>query len=120
MPKVFTVQLLFLHRYLFVLAGEAVRMSAARYLRAGDRPRLGLAVYASLLGQLLLRAFDRARRIHQAMLCRGFAGDIRMSRPLRIGRREILFTLGWTAFFLVLRLVNLPLLAGEFLTELVR
>jgi cobalt/nickel transport system permease protein len=73
-----------------------------------------------MAGQLLLRTLDRAQRIHQAMLCRGFAGDIRMLRPLRIGRRELLFTLGWSALFVLLRLVNLPLLAGEFLTELVR
>ena len=65
------------------------------------------------------RIIDALRR-HQAMLCRGFDGEIRMLRPLRIGRREIFFTLGWSALFVLLRLVNLPLLAGDFLTELLR
>ena len=33
-PRVFTLQLLFLHRYLFVLVGEAQRLSTALDLRA--------------------------------------------------------------------------------------
>lgn len=119
-PRVFVLQLLFLHRYLFVLVDEALRMVRAQALRSFRGRGMGLKVAGLMAGQLLLRTLDRAQRIHQAMLCRGFAGDIRMLRPLRIGRREIFFTLGWTAFFLVLRFINLPLLVGEFLMELGR
>ena len=76
-PRVFTVQLLFLHRYIFVLAGEAdAHGHRARAARRRARAH-ALAVYASLLGHLLLRAFERARRIHLAMLARGFDGELR-------------------------------------------
>lgn len=107
-PRAFTVQLLFLHRYLFVLAGEALRMSAARDLRAGDHSRMGLAVYASLLGHLLLRAFERARRIHQAMLARGFDGELRLADSMRWQRTDTLFVGLWCVFFAAIRLVDVP------------
>ncbi len=119
-PRVFALQLLFLYRYLFVLVDEAVRMVRARALRSFQRRGMGMKVFGHLVGQLLLRTLDRAQRIHLAMLCRGFDGEIRLPRPARIGRREVVFTLGWSALFLLMRLVNLPQLFGGILTELAR
>lgn len=116
-PSVFTVQLLFLHRYLFVLAGEAVRMSAARSLRAGDQPRLSLAVHASLLGHLLLRAFERAQRIHQAMLARGFGGELRLADSRRWRRADTLFVGLWCAYFVAVRAVDVPNAIGALLAR---
>jgi cobalt/nickel transport system permease protein len=69
---------------------------------------------------LLLRTLDRAARIHLAMLCRGFDGELRQLRPARIGRQEIAFTFGWSALFIALRLYNLPQLLGRLLTEFAR
>jgi cobalt/nickel transport system permease protein len=119
-PKVFAVQLLLLYRYLFVLIDEGVRMVRARALRSFGRRGMGLTVFGHLAGQLLLRTLDRARRIHLAMLCRGFTGDIRMLRPSRIGPPEIVFTLGWSAAFVLMRFYNLPHLLGGLLTEFAR
>lgn len=82
-PRVFTTQLLLLHRYLGVLAEEAARMRLARELRAGLHRPLGLAVWGTLLGHLLVRSIDRAQRIHLAMLARGFDGGL----PLGPARR---------------------------------
>jgi cobalt/nickel transport system permease protein len=118
LPRLFAVQLLFLYRYLFVLIDEGGRLLRAHALRAGGPG--GVRIIGTLLGQWLLRAVDRAQRIHRAMLCRGFDGEFRLLRPLRIGRTEVLFTLGWTVFFVVLRLYNLPRLLGDFLLELAR
>jgi cobalt/nickel transport system permease protein len=115
-PRVFTVQLLFMHRYLFVLAAEAVRMVRAQQLRAVSRQRMGLALYAALTGQLLLRAVDRARRVHQAMLARGFDGQWRPTRALPWRQRDSVFTAGWCAFFLLARLVDLPHVLGRLAT----
>jgi cobalt/nickel transport system permease protein len=119
-PRIFALQLLFLYRYLFVLVDEAVRMVRARALRSFHGRGMGMKVAGHIAGQLLLRTLDRAQRIHQAMLCRGFDGEIRMLRPLHIGRPEVLFTLGWSALFLLLRSVNLSRMFGDFLTELIR
>jgi cobalt/nickel transport system permease protein len=102
-PRAFTAQLMLLYRYIFVLAREAARMTTARSLRAGERSHMGLAEYASLLGQLLLRAFDRAQRIHLAMLARGFDGELRLADRRRWKRADTLFVVGWCAFFTLVR-----------------
>lgn len=119
-PRVLASQLLFLYRYLFVLGDEALRLVRARALRSFGGRGLGLGVYGQLLGQLLLRSVARAQRIHQAMLCRGFDGEIRVSRHLSLGGTEVLFVVGWCAAFVVFRFCNVPQLVGGLLTGLLR
>ena len=76
-PDVFATQLLFLYRYIFVLAEEVLTMSRARSLRSFGSRGMGFRVYGQILGQLLLRTYARAQRIYNAMLCRGFDGHVR-------------------------------------------
>lgn len=97
-PQVFVVQLLFLYCYIFVLMDEAARMARARSLRSFEGKGMGVRVFGSMTGHLLLRALDRAQRIHLVMLCRGFDGTLRLVRPMKIGILEVLFPLGWSAF----------------------
>jgi cobalt/nickel transport system permease protein len=106
-PRVFTAQLLFLFRYAFVLGDEAARMTTARALRAGGRSAT-LASYGPLVGHLLLRAFERAQRVHLAMTARGYDGELRSLRELRWSARDTRFVLGWCAFFALARWVDLP------------
>lgn len=115
-PAPMTVQLLLAYRYLFVLISEGARMARARALRS-PRPRgEGLASYAPLVGNLLLRTVERAQRVHRAMLARGFSGELHSRTPLRFRTRDALFLLGWSAAFLLFRLVNLPLWLGRVVT----
>lgn len=116
MPRVFAVQLLFLYRYIFVLTDEGGRVARARQLRACGRRGLGLRQFGPLLGHLLLRTWERAERIHMAMLARGFTGEVHTRHQGRFGATELLFFLGWTVFFILLRLNNLPLQLGLLLT----
>lgn len=113
LPQVMAVQLLLLYRYLFVLTAEGLRLVRARSLRSFGRRGTGVRVYGSLVGHLLLRTLDRARRIHLAMLTRGFDGRFHRRDPLRIGIAEVGFTVGWCSLFLVFRWVNIPHLLGR-------
>jgi len=119
-PQAFVVQLLFLYRYLFVLGDEGVRMARARELRSFGGRGMGIKAYGSLVGSLLLRTWDRAERIHMAMLSRGFRGEFHTRRESRFGRRELLFTAGWCALFVLLRCLNVPLLVGALVTGVFR
>jgi len=119
-PRLFSVQLLFLFRYIFVLVDEASRMVRARALRSFGGRGMGFGVYANMIGQLLLRTLDRAQRIHLAMRCRGFDGEIPMVRPLRIGGRDVGFFLGWSSFFVTMRLYDAPQWLGKVVTELIQ
>lgn len=124
-PPIFATQLLFLYRYIFVLVQEASRMERARDLRALSPAGKSWRVYGLMLGQLLLRTYDRATRIHQAMLCRGFTG----SPPSRSGSCTVggtgfwtwgdsLFMTGWLVFFAVARCYNLPQALGTFFVRI--
>lgn len=67
-------------RYTSLLAAEQERMRRAREARRPETPWLlgrdGLRVEASLAGGLVVRALDRAERVHAAMLARGYDGKI--------------------------------------------
>jgi len=110
-PQVLTNQLLFMHRYALVLAGEVGRMNLARELRGGAKS-LPLAVYGPLLGHLLLRAMDRSQRIYQAMISRGFSGEMRSNRVLLWRTTDSMFLAACWAGCIGARHFNLSHLLG--------
>ena len=67
---------LFTYRFVHVIGRERARLASAMKIR-GFAPRTDLRTYkayASLVGMVLVRSWERAERVHQAMLCRGFQG----------------------------------------------
>ena len=117
MPQAFAVQLLFLYRYIFVLTDEGVRTARARQLRTFGKRGLGMRHFGSLVGHLLLRTWERAERIHMAMLARGFSGQVHATRRQgHFGRPEFLFMTGWASLFVLMRLYNAPQLLGSLFT----
>lgn len=79
----------FMYRYLFVLADEAERLLRARTARSGRLPGVtggGTVVWRArvtgrMAGQLLLRSLDRSERVYQAMLARGYRGEMLTMTP---------------------------------------
>ena len=116
-PSVFVMQVLFLYRYLFVLWQEALRMVRAILLRSPDQARLPMAAYTQFLGTLLLRTLARAERIHTAMRCRGFTGQVCLLQPLRLRVADVLFCAGWVVCFLAFRFGNVAQRLGSLITE---
>jgi cobalt/nickel transport system permease protein len=82
-PRLFTWILAFMYRYSFLLAEEYRRMRRAMEARnhalrwLWDAPML-----AHVIGSLFLRSYNRAERVHVAMLSRGYDGAMRVSTPL--------------------------------------
>jgi cobalt/nickel transport system permease protein len=111
-PRALVTQLLLTYRYLFVLSAEAGRSLRAHALRSPDRPRPTLRVAGTLLGQLLVRALARAERIHAAMRCRGFDGEVRLSRAWSLSRRDALFVAATAALLLASRALDVPALVA--------
>jgi cobalt/nickel transport system permease protein len=77
-PRKLTELLLLSHRYLFVFADEAARMRTGMATR-GFRPRSSLTTLKALgnfFGMLLVRSFERTERVQQAMLARGYTGEL--------------------------------------------
>jgi cobalt/nickel transport system permease protein len=75
MPKLLALQFSMTRRYIAVLLGESSAMLAAYRLRSRRASKgVRLRDAGSFLGQLLLRSFDRAGRVYDAMRLRGFDG----------------------------------------------
>ena len=99
-PGAFLMIVHFLYRYLFVLSEEAQHMRYAHRSRGAGRGwPLRLRAAAAAIGVLFVRSYDRAERIHRAMLARGFAGVLPTRRGFRWQARDFLF-LGLTAAYL--------------------
>jgi len=113
MPQVFAVQLLFLYRSIFVLAEESGRAYRARELPACGKKGWGIRSFGPMAGHLLLRTWQRAERIHMAMLARGFSGRFHVHRQPCFGAPEFLFVFGWSAIFIFLRLQNVSQFLGR-------
>jgi len=85
--------------YLFVLTDEVLRMGRARQSRSaaatGHRSGGSLAwrvrVAGNMVGQLFLRSFERSDRIYNAMLARGYTGQLLTLRPHTMSRRDWAF-----------------------------
>jgi cobalt/nickel transport system permease protein len=90
-PDVFVTQLLFLHRYLFLLVEEAQTLKQARDLKSFGGRGTDWRTTARLLGSLFLRALDRSQRIHRCMVSRGFDGSIHMPSARPFGVRDLIF-----------------------------
>lgn len=66
--------LLFAYRYIFVIHQEYLTMRQAMRAR-GFKPKTNKHTYRSyawLIGMLLVKSWDRAERVYDAMRCRGF------------------------------------------------
>jgi cobalt/nickel transport system permease protein len=78
LPPVLVATLQFMERYRHVLVEEVDRMATARRARTfGRRGKLSWSLLGGLIGLLFLRAFERAERVHDSMIARGWDGTIR-------------------------------------------
>jgi cobalt/nickel transport system permease protein len=76
LPQKLVILLLLTYRYLSVVITEFNRLYTAIKIR-GFIPRTNLhtyQTYAYLLGMVFVRSMEKAHRIYEAMLCRGFCG----------------------------------------------
>ena len=119
-PKVFVLQLLLTYRYISVLMEEVGRILRAYSLRAPKQKGVNRSAWGSLAGQLILRTFDRAQRVYQAMCLRGFTGEYNTGNGSKIKALDLVYMFVWILFFAVVRIWNIPILIGAFLTGVIR
>ncbi|PIE91409.1 MAG: hypothetical protein CR997_01065 [Acidobacteria bacterium] len=75
-PKLFLIVLAFMYRYSFILVDELEKMLRVVQLRRGTQRSLGLwKIYSNVLGLIFIKSYDRAERVHHAMVMRGFDGE---------------------------------------------
>jgi cobalt/nickel transport system permease protein len=78
---------------------------------------MGFRTFISIIGHLLLRSLDRAERIYLAMRSRGFDGNIRMIKTIKLGWKDLVFIAVWAILFIVFRMNNIPMRLGDIVME---
>ena len=119
-PRIFVLQLLLTYRYIAVLMEEVARTLRAYSLRAPEQKGINRSAWGSLAGQLILRTFDRAQRIYEAMCLRGFTGEYHTGDFKKIRVRDLTYLAGWLLFLAVARMYNIPMLIGSLITGVTR
>jgi len=71
-PKIFITMFELTYRYTGVLLNEAYCAGLAYSLRSPNRKGIKMGDMGSFAGILLIRSFDRAERVYDAMKCRGY------------------------------------------------
>ncbi|MDX1414173.1 MAG: cobalt ECF transporter T component CbiQ [Candidatus Promineifilaceae bacterium] len=114
-PAVLVSILAFMYRYLFVLTDEVGRMLRARAARSaclpgkkGGRSLLWRAKIAGhMVGQLFLRSIERSERVYEAMLARGYRGELLTMNP------HFMLTKDWIGLVMSLLVVFAMQAAGR-------
>lgn len=119
-PRIFVLQLLLTYRYITILMEEVSRMNQAYFLRAPGQNGIKPAIWGSFVGQLLLRSFERAERIYQAMLLRGFNKEYNISGFSKAGLGDFAYIICWAFFFGIAKVYNIPLLLETYITGVIK
>lgn len=108
-PSIFVLMFLLTYRYIFVLIDEAERLYKGYSLRAPGQRGVKIKVWGSMLGQLLIRSFNRAQVIYQSMVLKGYNGRYDVSGHKSFKYTDGLYLLIWGVFLLTARLINIPM-----------
>ena len=106
-PKILVLQLLLTYRYISVLLDEFRHILLSYSLRAPNQKGIHHSAWGSLTGQFLLRAFDKAGQVYNAMRLRGFAGEYHTGRKRQVQLFDMVYLFVWAAFFFAARFINL-------------
>jgi cobalt/nickel transport system permease protein len=108
-PKVMVSIAGFAYRYIFVIGDEVSRMMRARAARSGALGgRSGGSVFwraqvtGGMAGSLFLRSIERSERIYDAMVARGYDGEVRSLGRLILQPRDVLIALPFALSLVVI------------------
>lgn len=107
LPKVLTTQILLLYRFFGVLLEEAVTIQRSAISRGYGHKAFPLKLWTRMIGSLMLRSLDRAKRIHNAMLSRGFDGTFPTIKRNKWKLKDTVFCVVCLSLIIFLRTVDL-------------
>jgi cobalt/nickel transport system permease protein len=113
-PAILTIIISFLYRYLFVLVDEVLRLLRARQARsavaAGRNPGGSVMwqarIAGNMAGQLFLRSYERSDRVYNAMLSRGYKGELMTIHPHHLHARDWLIGAASLFGFIIMQIAG--------------
>ena len=107
LPPSFVTTTAFAHRYAFALLSDVARMRTAMESRMyGERWLWRAGAIGGLIGTLFLRSLERAERVHQAAVSRGFDGSFHGPAQGKTRLPDIMLLLVSLTLAVTLRLVK--------------
>jgi len=107
LPKVFIELALLIYRYIFVLIEEAITIKDAQRVRLGYRNwQQSIRSVSTLGGIIVLRAYDRAERVFEAMIARGYTGAMAIDYTEHFGRKDFIAAICLSTVLAILYLVG--------------
>ena len=119
LPKIFIIMFELTYRYTGVLLSEAYSMNIAYSLRSLSGKGIEMRDMGSFSGQLLIRSFDRAERIYNAMKCRGYALQNIPQKKETPVLQDFIFLFVVCLLCAVFRFVDVTALLSEFLEKFI-
>ncbi len=89
-PNKLVQMVMFTYRYIFVLTSELQSMLRSMNSR-GFAMRLSMQTPRTLgkaIGMLFVRSYERSERVYNAMVSRGYVGNIRTSHPFKLRDKD--------------------------------
>ena len=91
-PKIFTMILSFMYRYIFVVSEELMQMQRAKESRSAGRAQwFHFKTLANILGVLFVKVYEKGELVYMAMCARGFNGEIKDAGQFMISAFDIIF-----------------------------
>ncbi|MEZ0537860.1 cobalt ECF transporter T component CbiQ [Caldicellulosiruptoraceae bacterium PP1] len=118
LPDILILQFVMTYRYINLLLDEVARSINAYKLRAANSKGIMYKAWGSFAGGILIRSFDRAQRVYNAMKLKGFNNRFVIGIKEKIDKKDIIYLLSWSIFFVIIRFVNVTLLIGNFINAL--
>jgi cobalt/nickel transport system permease protein len=93
MPRLLANLILFTYRFIFILRDESDRMKMARKARgfSGGRhlfEKRAFQTISNTIGMVFVRSSQRATNIYDALLTRGYSGNVRTMRTSKAGAKD--------------------------------
>jgi cobalt/nickel transport system permease protein len=92
-PKKMIYLILITYKYIFILESEYQRLICAIKLRnfSFKTNMHTYRTYSYLIGMLFVRAYDRAKRVNNAMICRNFNGKFFLTKKYNFNWQTFIF-----------------------------
>jgi cobalt/nickel transport system permease protein len=91
-PKIIIQMILFTYRFVFLFLDEMKRMDTAMRAR-GFIMKIDLntlRIIGNFVGTLLVRSFERATRVYNAMLSKGYKGEFHTLESFEVRRKDFI------------------------------
>lgn len=103
-PQILTTQILMLYRYITLMIEYGYTIISAYKLRTLSERGMSMKDFGSIIGQMLLKSFDRSENVYHAMKLRGFEGEYYSSMKSSLQKNDFIYLCIWIFLFTVVRL----------------